>query len=164
MLPTALFHRFPNAVIDVVEIDAALVEVAHEYFKLPKDDRLRVIVDDGARVVAASKSTYDLIIIDAFSGYTIPHHLIEYDTITNYKRLLKKEGVLALNFISEYKPRRQRLAHEVIASFGEVFQNLALYQSDSEYTKGEEQNHLLIASSSPHHFDYLQSTEIALLP
>jgi spermidine synthase len=162
MLPTALFQRFPGLHIDVVEIDQVLVDLSYEYFSLPRDDRLRVHVDDGARFVATTKEKYDMIIIDAFTGYTIPHHLLQHDTITQYRRILKKNGVLALNFISEYKPRRVRLAHEIIASFGEVFPALALYPSDKEYPHGEEQNFVLAAGTASHHFEYLDSTEYEL--
>jgi hypothetical protein len=162
MLPSALFKRFPNTRIDVVEIDETLVKAAYAYFDLPRSKRLRVFVDDGARFVRESSEQYELIIIDAFSGYTIPHHLIERDTIIHYERLLKKGGTLAMNFISEYKPRRPRLAHEILASFGEVFPALSLYPSDPDYDKGEEQNLVLTASHQPLHFEYLQSSEYTL--
>lgn len=162
MLPRALYERFPMAVIDVVEIDPALVRAAYEYFDIPRDDRLRVHTDDGARFVASAQEKYDLIVIDAFSGYTIPPHLIELTAVQQYARLLSKDGVLAINFISEYKFGRPSVGHEIVATFRESFKDVALYPSDPTYFKGEEQNYVLTANQQPQHFEYLQSSEYTL--
>lgn len=163
MLPTAAFHQFPELTLDVVEIDPLLVKLSKEYFDLPNDKRLSVHVEDGINFITRTKKKYDAIIIDAFSGYTIPHHLLENNAIMQYQKHLKRNGVVALNFISEYKPNRPRLAHELIASFSEVFSYLGLYQSDPHYYKGEEQNLVLVAGNRPIHFEYLHSSELELL-
>lgn len=157
--PRAVYDRFPTAVIDVVEIDPALVAAAYNYFELPHDDRLTVYTEDGARFAARMKKQYDFIVIDAFSGYTIPPHLIEHAAINQYARLLSHNGVLAINFIAEYKQGRPSLGHEIVAAFSESFHNIALYPSDPSYYKGEEQNFILTASQKPLHFEYLQSSE-----
>ena len=162
MLPIAAFHRFLRMQIDVVEIDPLLVKLSRDFFDLPNDKRLRVYVGDGAEYVTTTKARYDMIILDAFSGYTIPHHLVENETITRYKQRLTKDGIMAINFISEYKPTRYRLAHELVDSFWSVFSHLALCQADADYPRGEEQNLLLIAGNKPFQFDYLQARELEL--
>lgn len=160
--PRALYDRFPSASIDVVEIDPALVAAAYKYFDLPHDDRLTVFIEDGARYATRAKKRYDLIVIDAFSGYTIPPHLIEQAAVSQYARLLSENGVLAMNFISAYKQGRPSLGHEIVAAFGESFADIALYPSDPTYYKGEEQNFILTASHHPVHFEYLQSNTYTL--
>lgn len=162
MLPIGVFHRFPDITIDVVEIDPLLVEISRKYFNLPDDERLRVHVGDGAAFIAESKTRYDMIVLDAFSGFTIPPQLIEMTALKQYKRHLTRKGVLAINFISEYKPRRFRLAHQLLDSFEEVFSWRALYQADIHYPKGQEQNLLLVAAHRPLHFEYLHSSELAV--
>lgn len=162
MLPIAAFHLFPDLHIDVVEIDALLVDLAHQYFELPDNPRLRVFVDDGAKFVARSRDTYDMIIIDAFSGYSIPHHLLEHDTIASYQKHLTHGGLVAVNFISEYKRNRSKLAHEIIASFDEVFSDITLYQADPNYAEGVEQNYILVAGHEVPHFEYLQTEEVEI--
>lgn len=162
MLPIAAFHRFPEMSIDVVEIDPLLVTLSRDFFDLPDDPRMSVHVGDGANFVAQTKERYDMIILDAFSGFTIPHHLIENEAITQYKHRLTKDGVIAMNFISEYKPNRGRLAHELISSFGAVFSQLSLYQATPDYLRDEEQNLLLVAGNRPFHFEYLQASELDL--
>lgn len=162
MLPIAVFERFANITIDVVEIDPLLVQLSKDFFNLPDDERMRIHVEDGAAFVANTNERYDMIILDAFTGYTIPHHLLEREAIEYYKRRLTKDGVVALNFISEYKPTRARLAHELIGSFGALFSELSLYQADVDYETTDEQNLLLVAGNRPFHFDYLQARELNL--
>lgn len=162
-LPTALFQRFDDLSIDVVEIDPVLVSIARTFFDVPQSKRLQVHVADGKTYVQQSSTRYDMIIIDAFSGFTIPHHLLEKETLALYRRHLTQQGVVAINFISSYKQNQDSLAHEVIATFKEVFANCSLYQADALHERGEEQNYLLAAGSSPLHFDYLQSEEQDLL-
>ena len=160
MLPIAAFNRFTDLTMDVVEIDPLLVQLSKDFFNLPEDERMRIHVEDGAVFVAATRERYDMIILDAFSGYTIPHHLLERATIEQYKRCLTKDGIIALNFISEYKPSRARLAHELLDSFGALFAEVSLYQSDADYGPTDEQNLLLVASNRPFHFEYLQAPEL----
>lgn len=161
MLPIAAFQRFPKLSIDVVEIDPLLVKISRDYFDLPQDKRLTVHVGDGAEFIATTKKRYDFIIVDAFSGFSIPRELISRNVIAQYHKRLKRNGVFAMNFISEYKPRRYRLAHELVDTFEKVFAHTALYQADPHYFAGEEQNHLFVASNKPVHFAYLQSEELS---
>lgn len=163
MLPIAAYERFPRLKIDVVEIDPLLVKISRDFFNLPDDKRLTVHVEDGAEFIRRSKKRYDMIIIDAFSGFTVPEQLIDKDSIKQYKRHLTRKGVFAINFISEYKKRRFRLAHKLVAAFGEVFPQVALYPADPAYLRGAEQNLLLTTSAHPVRFDYLHSDALELI-
>lgn len=159
-LPAAAYRLFPDLAIDVVEIDGLLVELAHKFFDLPRSPRLRPIIGDASRYLAKSSERYDMIIIDAFLGYTVPPHLLQLSTILHYRDHLVDDGVVAINFISEYKQGKSSLAHEIIAAFSEAFPHTAVYQSDPDYGEGEDQNYVLAAGSSDVHFDFLQSKEI----
>jgi spermidine synthase len=157
MLPIAAFHRFPKLVLDVVEIDPLLVKISKDYFDLPSSKRLNVHIGDGVEYIAKTKKRYDLIIVDAFSGFSIPLELVSKRSIALYEKRLKRNGVFAMNFISEYKPTRYRLAHELIDVFSKVFSEVSLYQADPHYFAGEEQNYLLVAARAARHFAYMQS-------
>ncbi len=158
-LPTAAFQLFPKLTIDVVEIDGLLIDLAYRFFGLPHSPRLRVHVDDAVGFLEGTNERYDIIIIDAFFGHTVPPSLLQPSTVEEYCRHLADDGIVAINFISEYKQQQSSLAHEVVASFSEVFPHTAVFQSDPDYAEGEEQNFILAASSNKIHFDYLQSTE-----
>lgn len=160
MLPTAVYERFPNVQVDVVEIDPLLTELAYEYFDAPQDDRLRVFHQDGRHYLESTADRYDMIVVDAFSGFDIPAHLLERRAVSLYRKHLRKGGVLAINAITRIKTHKRRFAKEVFATLTEEFTQMALFQADSEYPLAEEQNVIIVASLEPIESDYVQSIDV----
>ena len=102
-LPVALRELYPEAVIDVVEIDPAVKTVAETCFDFTESERLKVILQD-ARVftkrAVTNGVTYDLIMLDAFNGEYIPEHLMSREYLEETQALLTPGGVLAANTFS----------------------------------------------------------------
>src|SRR5262245_27605491 len=96
-LPTALAELFPDATIDVVELDPAVFEVAKKYFAFKPTTHTRVFIQD-ARVwgkrAAANPQHYDLILLDAYNGDYIPEHLMTREYLRETAALLTDDGVL----------------------------------------------------------------------
>jgi spermidine synthase len=102
-LPRALRQLLPETLIDVVEIDPAVVRVAVRYFGFVPSDKTRVIETDGrVYVKRALRGTqrYDLIMLDAFDHEYIPEHLLTQEFLQEVKSLLAPGGVLAANTFS----------------------------------------------------------------
>lgn len=102
-IPSALRQVAPNARIDIVEIDPAVVSVAKEYFGFVDDAKVRVIEADGrvyAKRALREKRSYDLIMLDAFDHEYIPEHLLTREFLQEVKLLLAPNGVLAANTFS----------------------------------------------------------------
>ncbi|MDP6185739.1 MAG: fused MFS/spermidine synthase [Pseudomonadales bacterium] len=99
-LPMALRDLLPEARVDTVEIDEAVVRVAKEYFGYREDEYNRAIIQD-ARVYGKRSAlrglTYDLIILDAFNGEYIPEHLMTVEFLEEMRALLSDDGVLVAN-------------------------------------------------------------------
>jgi spermidine synthase len=99
-LPMALDEILPETRIDAVEIDPAVVRVAREYFGFAPSPRVNVF-DQDARVFvkrALQKGeTYDLILLDAFTGEYIPEHLMTREFLDETRQLLSEGGVVAAN-------------------------------------------------------------------
>ena len=65
---------FPNATVDVIELDPDVIKYGYEYMEL--DDQIQVHSGDGRTVLRSLNKKYDLIFNDAFRGYkNIPAHL-----------------------------------------------------------------------------------------
>lgn len=102
-LPTALMQVLPQANIDVVEIDPAVVRVAQKYFGFRPDDHVRVTEMDGRVFIKRAireQRRYDLIMLDAFDHEYIPEHLLTQEFLREVRTLLVPGGVLAANTFS----------------------------------------------------------------
>ena len=99
-LPMALTAIYPEAQLDAVEIDPAVVKVAKRHFGFAESERLNVHVEDARvftrRAVAAGR-TYDLILLDAFGAEYIPEHLMTREYLADTRALLSGNGALAAN-------------------------------------------------------------------
>jgi len=102
-LPTALAQLYPDAHIDVVEIDPAVTSVAKRYFDFSPGPNMRVFERD-ARVwtkrALAEPTRYDLIMLDAFNGDYIPEHLMTQEFLEEARGLLTDDGTLVANTFS----------------------------------------------------------------
>lgn len=99
-LASAVARILPQAEIDVVEIDPAIVRVAKDYFNLQTSPKLRVTVKDGRVFVKRAidrGEKYDLIMLDAFGEVYIPTHMMTRQFLLEVKQVLAPDGVLAAN-------------------------------------------------------------------
>ena len=102
-LPNALRKLYPNLPIDVVEIDAAVIRVAKEYFGFKPSALTRAMESDGRVFVKRALTQplrYDLIMLDAFDQEYIPEHMLTREFLTEVRGLLTEQGVLAANTFS----------------------------------------------------------------
>ncbi len=119
VLPMALSRMFPDAGIDIVEIDPAVIKIARQFFGFNPSPNVRVFEEDGRVFVKrAGKSSqhYDLIMLDAFDHDYIPEHLLTREFLLEVKALLTENGVLAANTFSS-----SRLYHHESTTYQSVF-------------------------------------------
>lgn len=64
--PKFLLANYPNALIDVVEIDPKMTEIAKKYFYLKNSPRLNIISEDARVFLNRNTKKYDVIIVDAY--------------------------------------------------------------------------------------------------
>jgi predicted membrane-bound spermidine synthase len=103
--PRYLEARFPEAKIDVVEIDPEVTRVAEKYLGLSREGRIRTYNQD-ARWFAMNcreAGQYDFIFGDAFNDLTIPYHLTTVEFSALMSKLLKPDGLLLANIIDSFK-------------------------------------------------------------
>ena len=105
-----LYRHRPAARLTVVEIDAEVVDVARRHFKLPDDDeRLDIVIDDGASWLAGSPRKFDLILVDGFDENARTGLLDTLPFYLNCKARLSSAGLLATNLLSKRKGVRKSM-------------------------------------------------------
>lgn len=161
-LATALLTLACVRRVDVVEIDAALPNIAREFFRAPEDfSRLRTIIDDGAHYIATARGNYDLVIIDAFQEYTIPVTLIDEKAMAQYRSRLSKNGLIVMNYIGYARGDSAKVTLHLMTTFGLQFCFVEAYPADHDDDISDELNMVIIATNGKHrHYEYLQATPL----
>lgn len=97
-----LWRKYPEARIEVIEINEAVVRVARRYFDVPQDERYRIRLADGRDWIEKSKSKYDLIFVDAYGDADdIPEGLADAGFFRLVKGHLAPGGVAVVNLSVE---------------------------------------------------------------
>ena len=148
----AFQHYYPDTKIDAVELDAAVVKVAKDYFFLEESPTLKVHVEDGRVFLRRSKEVYDLIVLDAYSsgryGSSLPYHLVTKEFFKSASDHLSPNGVLAYNVIGTVADWKADIVSAVYATMTNVFPQAYLF------TATESLNVVLIATKTPEKFNY----------
>jgi spermidine synthase len=106
-LPSLVASLYPDARIDVVEIDRGVFEMAKRYLYYKPTARTRVHIEDAFKFVtraadAQAPPQYNVIWVDCFDAKHIPAHLMTDRFVTGLRRILAPKGVLAANFWSTH--------------------------------------------------------------
>ena len=82
--------------VDAVELDRRVPEVARHYFGL--SDKVNIIVDDARHYLEETPKKYGVIVFDAYRGEFPPPHVFSLESLTRAKSLLKKDGLIVVNY------------------------------------------------------------------
>lgn len=99
-LPQYLATTYPDSMVDVVEIDPELADIArqHFYYKDPKN--VDLIFEDARTYVNRSEQKYDAILVDVYSDSSVPFSLMTQQYGQQIERLLANDGVVIVNMIA----------------------------------------------------------------
>lgn len=94
--------------IRIFEINPLVIEIANRDFTYLKDTpaKVEVALGDGRLLLDAEPTDaahlFDILVMDAFSGDSVPVHLITREAFAIYFRHLKPTGILAVNISNSY--------------------------------------------------------------
>ncbi len=121
-LPQAILNHFPQARVEVVEIDPAVVEVGRRFFRLHEYPRMHIVVDDARRHLSRTPRKYDLIFGDAYNGLrSVPSHLLTREFFQAVRDRLNDRGIFMMNLINAVQGKDAALFASVIKTVSRVF-------------------------------------------
>ncbi len=128
--PKDYLQRYPEARIDVVEIDSQMTGIAREFFGLVDSDRLRIFHDDGrAFLRTAGSAQYDAVMMDAFGSLlSVPYHLTTVEAVREIHRVLNDDGVVVFNLGSAITGPAGMFLRAEFATYASVFGEVRLYK------------------------------------
>ncbi len=125
--PSRFHHDYPEASVEVVEIDPAVVATARTLFALPDDARMHVYVMDGRLWLRRAAERYDVIILDAYLIDTIPFHLATREFYQEAAARLSPGGIVASNVIGAVRGPESRLFRAIYKTFRAVFPHVYVF-------------------------------------
>lgn len=132
-MPRHLLSRFPQARVQVAELDPAVVRVARQHLGLHADARLQVLVGDGRRALRERTGGYDLVVGDAYRGLgAVPPHLTTREFYELVRARLSPEGVYLANLVSPADLTRAPFVAATLRTLAGVFPEVYVFRVPPE--------------------------------
>jgi SAM-dependent methyltransferase len=102
----------PGGVVRFYEINQKVIDIAQRDFTYLADSKARVetvLGDARLKLERESPQNFDVLAVDAFSGDSIPIHLITAEALDLYIRHIRKDGVIAFHISNRFLDLRAPL-------------------------------------------------------
>lgn len=118
-IPKFIYRHLPASRCRVIELHAEVQALAHSMFALPEpDQRLQIVIDDGAAYVQRHEQGCDVLLVDGFDGVQIAPELCTVQFFLHCARCLREDGIFAMNLWGADKAF-QRHVETIGAAFGD---------------------------------------------
>lgn len=97
------------------ELNPQVIELARREFTYLNNPNVEVIEGDGRLALAQDQRRFDVLVLDAFSGDSIPMHLLTQEAMRVYLSHLRPDGILAMhisNSVLDLEPPVANLAQD----------------------------------------------------
>jgi spermidine synthase len=146
-MPRYLAATRPGSQSTVFEVDRGVVRLDRQRLGLRTSDQLKVRVVDGRVGLRESPpDRFDFVVGDAFGGVSVPWHLTTRETAEDIQRVLRPQGIYAVNVI-DYPPNR--LAHAEFATLASTFAHVAVMAAPTSLANRTGGNFVIVASDAP---------------
>lgn len=162
--PREYLRSYPQARIDVVEIDPQMTQIARDHFRMTDDARMQIFHEDGRMYINRTETgRYDAILMDAFGSlFSVPHHLTTIEAVTQFHRILSNDGVIVFNLGAAITGPGSGFLQAELATYKKVFPEVHLYKVNVAYPDERLQNLIIVASKSANIVES-KDTQIAAL-
>jgi spermidine synthase len=145
--PKEFAKIYPNAHLDVVEIDPGFTEVAKKYFNWLEPPNISVVHEDGRTYLNKySDEEYNIIFLDAFnSKVSIPFHLTTQEAVELLYKNLDESGLVVVNIIASLEGETAKFLQAEHATYKKYFPYVSFFPiqfKDSDKV----QNIMMVAS------------------
>lgn len=124
-LPSYLRAYYPDAAIDIVELDPAVVDVAKSFFSFSEGPGTRITIEDGRTYLKKSRKRYDIIFLDAYVADTIPFHLTTQEFLSLARSRLRPGGIVVSNI---WAPALNRFYDAEAKTYQAVFSEVYFFR------------------------------------
>lgn len=153
--PQYLHATYPEASVDVAEIDPGVTEAAHAAFGLPDETPIRSInldarnhIDDVLRKNRGDEQAihYDVIFEDAINDYCVPFQLVTLEFNEKIKEILSEDGLYLINLIDTYE--NAEFLGSIVLTLEETFPHVHVLTTKETFAELRE-TYVVAASMKP---------------
>jgi spermidine synthase len=147
--PRWLQYEWPKAVIDVSEIDPAVVEANYRAIELPRNTSIHTHIDDARKFIENLPDSvkYDFCYGDAFDDLSVPWHLTTLEFIQKIKKHLKPDGVYLMNIIE--KLQNGLFLGSSYLTIQKVFKHVYIFRPNRDKEPYRRDTFIIAASDRP---------------
>lgn len=120
-LPQHLAKKYPNARIDVVEIDPELANIARKYFNYKDPANVRIITQDARIFLNNNTTQYDIVLVDVYNDDFIPFTLASVEYAKVLRQAVKPSGLVAVNVIASNNGACGELLSKIHGTYNSQF-------------------------------------------
>jgi spermidine synthase len=148
--PKNYLQKYPEANIDVVEIDSQMTEIAKKYFRLEDDPRLQIFHEDGRVFLnQAAPNQYDAVLMDAFNSlFSVPFQLTTIEAVRRIDASLKDDGVVIFNVGGALTGASNGFLQAELKTYRQIFPQVLLFKIHPENSDEKLQNFIIVALKS----------------
>ena len=147
-MPKFMEVLFPDANLEVVEIDPEVTEVAFEYLALPPDTNIVTYPEDArTKLQELPKGKYEFIVGDAFNDVSVPYHLTTLEFNKMVRGLLSDDGIYAINVVD--RMHSGRFLRSVVHTLQRAFPYVYVMRDDSRWDNDDRYTFIVAASMKP---------------
>ena len=143
--PKYLLANYPDATIDVVEIDPKMTEIAKKYFYLKDSPRLHIYTEDGRVYLNKNTKKYDVILMDAFGDNLIPFPLTTKEVLIEVRNNLTTDGLVITNIISAMEGPKSLFFKSEYLTYKSIFPSVLTFPVKDKNDKKIIQNIIFVA-------------------
>ncbi len=146
--PRYVESRYKGSVIDVIEIDPEVTAVAIEHLGLNPNGTIRSINLDARQAIEEmdADQVYDVILGDAFHGFSVPYHLTTKEFNDKLRSHLSADGIYMLNIIDG---RTGDFARSIARTLAETFPYVAAIPVIENYSELVRNTWVLVGANRP---------------
>jgi len=145
-------HYYTNTLVETVEIDPMVVQVARKYFGVVESPQHKIYTQDGRVFLFRTAERYDAIIMDAYTttryGSSVPPHMTTKEFFELASSRLTTNGVMAYNVIGTLRGGGADIVGAIYRTMRAVFPQVYVFQA------GTSMNVVFVATKSSMPFDY----------
>ena len=126
-LAHSLSHYFPDSTIEAVEIRQAVIDIAYDWFDLPRRHNLRVVNDDALHYLSTlERGATDIIFSDLYVSEGMSACQAQQAFIEACFEALSEHGCLVINF--HQQPHQ---ASALMAAIERLFSEIIIHDADA---------------------------------